>query len=107
MDIAVDSRGKIWGVTLSNAVIYFNKVKKRWYNANFPKMAISIAAGPAGHTYVLGYPIGRDGKSYTMYMRNSSNRKWSTIEGITASNIAVGVAGTLYITTGTGEIFYS
>ena len=58
LDIAVSSRGKLWGVTLSHKVIYYSQTNKKWYDAKFPKMAVSIAAGPMCHTYVLGYPLG-------------------------------------------------
>jgi hypothetical protein len=77
--MAVDSRGRVWGVTLSNAVIYYNKAKKQWYDAKFPKTAINVSAGPAGQTYVLGYPMGPDGKSYTIYTQHSKSRKWSAL----------------------------
>lgn len=107
MDMAVDARGKLWGVTLSNQVIYYSKTNKKWYDAKFPKHAISIATGPACHTYVLGYPLSADNKSYSIYMRDCTTRQWSAIEGIFASNIAVGAQGTLFITTGSEEIFYS
>jgi len=56
IDIAADSRGTLWGVTMSNTVIYWNKGKKKWYKAGFPNYAVSVAAGPSGHVYVLGYP---------------------------------------------------
>jgi hypothetical protein len=93
--LAVDAAGDPWIINAHKTVFKWDSLAEKWRSMGLRGQAHEIAAGPAGHVYVLAGEL-VDGGGYRIH-RWAGDKVWYPIPGKGAMHISIGMGGKPYI----------
>ena len=90
----MDGSGDPWVINALKMVFKWNSMAEKWIKMSEAGKAVEIAAGPAGHVYVLSSRLPNG--AYTL-LRWEGGSIWFPVPGKGASHLAVGKYGRPHI----------